>query len=205
MVAAILTVAIIPVVGDFFVELARQNGVYDDPQASLYRLMDYFAYILSTPWYPWVAVGLLGAGLGILLHYFALFLDRNKGPSGGGLGGIGNSLNRTRNAVKRFAECREMPSSNRGLPPRLEQSVVSDARSVLALLKKHKIAGPTVPDYVSKAQAKVLQSYLDAVFPFVARGQKKEARQEAAKFLSNLKGEGQSLEWRSRTEEETPR
>lgn len=65
-----VVLAILPVTSEFFIELARSYGAYDDPQAKLRNLLDMISGIASHWLYPWIAGGVLGFCIGVWLDWF---------------------------------------------------------------------------------------------------------------------------------------
>jgi len=75
----IVTVMVLPVVSDFFVELARQLGAYDDPEATVSGFVTYLISMSQMAWYPYGLGFVLGVPMGFFLQYLAIRFDGRRG------------------------------------------------------------------------------------------------------------------------------
>jgi uncharacterized membrane protein len=73
--SAALVVVVSPVIGEFFVELARELGLYSKPSATLNWIMGAVDALINNPIYPWIAGGALGLFLGVMADAFARRTD----------------------------------------------------------------------------------------------------------------------------------
>lgn len=65
--ALAVVLVILPVASEFFIELARSYGLFNDPQAKLRGFLDSITVIASHWLYPWIAGGTVGLCVGVWL------------------------------------------------------------------------------------------------------------------------------------------
>ena len=58
-------VVIVPVVGAWFEELAREQGLYEHPTARVMSIVDWFAILAHSPLYGWIGGCVVGMVLGL--------------------------------------------------------------------------------------------------------------------------------------------
>ncbi|WP_439629865.1 hypothetical protein [Shinella sp.] len=73
---AFVTLVLSPVLGDFFVELARQRGFYENPEGVIGSI----SKIWGSPWYQWFACVVLGLALGLWFDRFLKLAEKRKLP-----------------------------------------------------------------------------------------------------------------------------
>jgi hypothetical protein len=78
--AAIAGLTLVPVVGEFFVELARERGFYDHPSERVLRLIGYASDLSHHPLFPWIAGGMVGASVGSWVAVILRTAARDRGP-----------------------------------------------------------------------------------------------------------------------------
>jgi hypothetical protein len=72
---------LIPIVSEFFIEWAREQGLYSQPSAKVGTLVDLLPSILDRPYFPWI-VGALSAALALLLDSWLRNNERRQPPAG---------------------------------------------------------------------------------------------------------------------------
>lgn len=77
--AALFAVVIVPIVGDFFVELARQLGAYDNPEARVSAFVAFLIGITEQPWYSYSVVGVLGLVAGAWIDWVLRLFESKTG------------------------------------------------------------------------------------------------------------------------------
>jgi hypothetical protein len=80
---SLLAAAILfPVVGQFFVELARERGLYEQPSARLEAVMEAAASLLQCRAFWWVAGLTVGFAAGVWIDALLARIDRRRAASG---------------------------------------------------------------------------------------------------------------------------
>jgi hypothetical protein len=64
----IAAIAVLPVFGEFFVELARQYGFYENPQGITGSVLNFISGLTVMSWYPWAAGFLIGIAVGAWIN-----------------------------------------------------------------------------------------------------------------------------------------
>lgn len=73
-----ITIIVIGVGGEFFIELAREKGLYNNPSETLDQVVPMLRELLVTPWFAWLG----GASVGITALLWAnLLWAKRKPPS----------------------------------------------------------------------------------------------------------------------------
>jgi hypothetical protein len=70
------------VVGEFFIEWAREQGWYDDPSQRLDAAMSAVSAFVSQTWFIAVTAFFAGLALGVWLDLFLRSAERRKSPVG---------------------------------------------------------------------------------------------------------------------------
>ncbi|MCZ0811102.1 hypothetical protein N5A93_02555 [Roseovarius sp. EGI FJ00037] len=78
--AVVFSIVVTPVAGDFFVELARSRGFYDDPEATMSGVQEFMQIVNNTWWYPYIMGCVIGVGIGFVAHRMASTVDRRRNP-----------------------------------------------------------------------------------------------------------------------------
>lgn len=63
-------IVIVPVASEFFIELAREQGLYEQPTAKAAAVLGVLQAITGHPVFPWIAGGILGFTIGVWLDTF---------------------------------------------------------------------------------------------------------------------------------------
>lgn len=75
----IITVAIVPPAGQFFISLAEERGLYAHPSASVSVMTDWLVPLTASPWFHWIGGGVVGFTIGVRLD--ALFKRQSQPPA----------------------------------------------------------------------------------------------------------------------------
>jgi hypothetical protein len=76
--AVVLAIAVYPVAGEFFVELAREQGWYDRPSDRLAQMSASLSALGQADWFHWVGGWVIGLACGLWLD---ALLKRRQSPS----------------------------------------------------------------------------------------------------------------------------
>lgn len=176
-----------PVIGGFFVELARQRGLYDDPEATVNVLLSGIVEIASYWWYPWVAGGTVGLIVGVWLDWFARKRDARQREQRRTLAIKLTSASRTLGIMEQNADQNKLTAM-----PLVEQ-YVDQIRSLEFSLIKLGIPAPQVDfevDPIGFIQR--MRSYTSRIAPLIEDGHLSEAKREGHKLSERIRSETKS-------------
>ncbi|WP_157084369.1 hypothetical protein [Sediminimonas qiaohouensis] len=108
------------------------------------------------------------------------------------LGSLAIEIHNVERSIRRTIE--KMPSGANarirpGVPTSLPLDDAMKSKAVLAQLGKHGIPTPDIGEGLGFRASKFLADYFATVYPFVAKGLRKEAKREAAKYLSKVESQ----------------
>lgn len=74
----LLPLVIIPVASEFFIELARELGVYDHPSERVASVSSFLAEITAHSWFPWIGGMIFGFALGTWTDWLLRRQERRR-------------------------------------------------------------------------------------------------------------------------------
>jgi hypothetical protein len=180
----IFAIILAPVLSEFFIELARTKGIYDDPEKTLSKWITFLVNFASQEWYPYVLGGAAGLLCGVWLDRLSRRVTKRATYEKAHLSSLSVDLYAVKQVVKSFnAPMKGYPRMRTSIPQNLTVEEAARVRSLFVSLNDFGIQTPMIPDLVGREIALSLEEFLAIIDPFVAKNQRLAAEKEAIRFV----------------------
>lgn len=77
--ATFFTLAVTPTIGQFFISLAENHGLYKNPDALVFSMMDFIRALADATWFHWIGGGIIGFAIGAYID--SIMKERGSNPA----------------------------------------------------------------------------------------------------------------------------
>jgi hypothetical protein len=82
--SAVVAVSILAPIGQFFISLADERGLYQHPSARVAAMINALAIVVGSPWFHWIGGGIVGFAIGVWVDGTLKRRDETVSASGKG-------------------------------------------------------------------------------------------------------------------------